>query len=152
MLSWLLNTTLMAIPFLIPVVIFLIARFKGFRWPIQKTLFGVAFLFYAASLIAFSVTAWQSGDPRVFFLAFYGLTESPSASTMTGYALQGLAVVALMFVVNWKTIMLYKGVDDGSGKTATLLAKIRGKAKAPSANAANATQKAEKTEETEKKD
>lgn len=148
MLSWLLNTTLMAVPFLIPVVIFMIARRRGFRWPIQKTLLGVAFLFYAASLLAFTVTAWQSNDPRVFFLAFYGLTEEPSAATLTGYALQGLAVVALMFVVNWKTIMLYKGVDDGSAQTAKILEKMKAKTEPAEAKPEEKTkEKAEEKQE-----
>ena len=53
-----------------------------------------------------------------------------------------------MFVVNWKTIMLYKGVDDGSAQTAKILEKMKAKTEPAEAKPEEKTkEKAEEKQE-----
>jgi uncharacterized membrane protein len=112
MLAWLVKTVLIAVPFALPVLIFMIAKKIGFRWRAQKLLLSLALAVYALSLFAFAMHARASGvDPGEFFRAFYGSPVSVSHWCMAGYVGQILAVVCLLFVVNWKTVRLFYGED-----------------------------------------
>ena len=102
MLSLLFNTLLTAFPFLLPIVILLIAKKTGFRYKQQRP------FFYGLALAAFAAHAVSAGGgAQEFFRAYYG---SPVEKTMLcygGFLGQGLAVVALLFVVNWSTVELF---------------------------------------------
>ena len=86
MLNWLIGTLFMAFPLLLPIFILMIARKIGYRWPAQRLFMRVA-------------------------LAFYGAASDATLLYYLGLACQILAIVALMFVVNWKVIRLYYGED-----------------------------------------
>lgn len=108
MLSLLFNTLLTAFPFLLPIVILLIAKKTGFRYKQQRPFFIASFVFYGLALAAFAAHAVSAGGgAQEFFRAYYG---SPVEKTMLcygGFLGQGLAVVALLFVVNWSTVELF---------------------------------------------
>jgi hypothetical protein len=112
MLAWLVKTVLIAVPFALPVLIFLLAKKIGFRWRAQKLMLSLALAVYALSLLAFAMHTRAAGaDPGEFFRAFYGSPIATSHWCMAGYVGQILAVVCLLFVVNWKTVRLFYGED-----------------------------------------
>lgn len=111
MLEWLIGTLMTAFPFILPVIILLIGRVRGYRWPIQRVLTMLALAAYAAGLFFFSVHTWTTGIPESFFLAFYGKPLERDIWCMLGYGGQFAAVVALLFAVNWRVIRLYSGEE-----------------------------------------
>ena len=106
--QFILQTLLTAFPFILPILILLIAKKVGFRYKAQRPFFRAAFVFYGLALAAFALHAYSSGGGAAeFFLAYYG---SPVEKTMLcygGFLGQGLAVVMLLFVVNWSTVTLF---------------------------------------------
>ena len=114
MLDWLIGTLVTAFPFLLPIIIHLIGRIVGYRWPVQRLLVSVALAFYSLALMVFAAHAWTVGlGAQEFFNAFYGKPVDRSMLVMCGYGLQTLAIVALLFCVNWRVIRLFYGEDDG---------------------------------------
>ena len=74
----------------------------------QRTAMKFAWGFYGLSLAAFLGHALTLGAGlQEFFLAFWGAPGTMGAWCYAGYAFQALAVIALMVVVNWDTIMLF---------------------------------------------
>lgn len=132
------NTLLIALPLLAPLLVLLIARRRGLRWPAQKKLLWASLGFWMLSLAIFAAEAFVQGAPQVFFKAFYGEFEELSTLVFCGYAAQLLALIALLLVVNWKTILLYRGIDDGDPRTAALAAKLRAVREKKAAKAAEA--------------
>ena len=113
MLGWLFNTLLLATPFLAPVLILMIARARGYAWPAQRRLVRAALVFYALGLAAFAAEAWQSGQSGLFFQAYYGqMPDGPTTLVRAGYGMLCLAIISLMFAVNWKTVRLFRGLAD----------------------------------------
>ena len=83
MLSLLFNTLLTAFPFLLPIVILLIAKKTGFRYKQQRPFFIASFVFYGLALAAFAAHAvLAGGGAQEFFRAYYG---SPVEKTMLCY-------------------------------------------------------------------
>ncbi len=72
----------------------------------------VALAFYATSLVLIGGHAAETGlGLQEFFNAYYGAASDSTLLYYLGLACQILAIVALMFVVNWKVIRLYYGED-----------------------------------------
>lgn len=114
MLEWLIGTLMTAFPFLLPIVIHLIGRIVGYRWPTQKLLVSVALAIYSLSLMVFAANAWTTGiGAQEFFNAFYGKPADKTTLVMCGYGLQTLALVALLLCVNWRVIRLFYGEQVG---------------------------------------
>lgn len=112
MLDWLIGTSVIAFPFLIPVIVLLIGRIVGYQWRIQRLLVSVAIMFYAVALFGFIAHANTLGlTLQEFFNAYYGKPEARTTAYYVGLTGQALAVITLMFVVNWKVIRLFKGED-----------------------------------------
>ena len=112
MLNWLIGTLFMAFPLLLPIFILMIARKIGYRWPAQRLFMRVALAFYAISLVLIGGHAAETGlGLQEFFNAYYGAASDATLLYYLGLACQILAIVALMFVVNWKVIRLYYGED-----------------------------------------
>ena len=108
MLQFILSTGIIAMPFLIPVVILICLRFWPMKQDGQRTAMKFAWGFYGLSLAAFLGHALTLGAGlQEFFLAFWGAPGTMGAWCYAGYAFQALAVIALMVVVNWDTIMLF---------------------------------------------
>lgn len=133
MLAWLVKTVLIAVPFALPVLVFLLAKKIGFRWAAQKLFLNLALAVYALSLLAFVLHVRDAGvDPAEFFRAFYGNPVSLTPWCTAGYIGQILAVVCLLFVVNWKTVRLFYGEDvdadtEGAKRFMRRFAKLRQK-------------------------
>ena len=105
MLNWLIGTLFMAFPLLLPIFILMIARKIGYRWPAQRLFMRVALAFYAISLVLIGGHAAETGlGLQEFFNAYYGAASDATLLYYLGLACQILAIVALMFVVNWKVI------------------------------------------------
>lgn len=112
MLNWLIGTLFTAFPLLLPLMILMIARKVGYRWPAQRLFMRVALGFYAVSLVFIGAHAAESGlGIQEFFNAYYGKASEATMLYYLGLACQMLAIVALMFVVNWKVIRLFYGED-----------------------------------------
>lgn len=112
MLDWLIGTSVIAFPFLIPVVVLMIGRIVGYQWRIQRLLVSVAIMFYAVSLFGFIAHTSMLGlSLQEFFNAYYGKPEARTVAYYVGLTGQALAVITLMFVVNWKVVRLFKGED-----------------------------------------
>lgn len=106
--GFIVSTLLTAFPVILPVIILLIAKLVGYRYPVQKPLMMTALALYALALLAFAAHGWITGlGPGEFFRAYYGHPAERTWACMTGYAGQALAVVALLFVVNWSTVRLF---------------------------------------------
>lgn len=106
--GFIISTLLTGFPVILPVIVLLIARLVGYRYPVQKPLMMAALAFYALGLIAFAVHGWTTGlGPAEFFRAYYGHPTEQTLACKAGYAGQALAVVALLFVVNWSTVRLF---------------------------------------------
>lgn len=106
--QFILQTLLTAFPFILPIFILLIAKKVGFRYPQQRPFFRAAFVLYGAALVAFAAHAFTFGDGAAeFFRAYYGSPVEKTTLCYLGFLGQGLAVVALLFVVNWNTIELF---------------------------------------------
>ncbi|MFR6359096.1 MAG: hypothetical protein ACLUNV_05455 [Sutterella wadsworthensis] len=110
MLNWLIGTLFMAFP-LLPIFT---PRSPQNRLPLvaQRLFMRVALAFYAISRTHRRACRWYrtrtSGIlQRLLRRGFW----MPPCSTTLGLACQILAIVALMFVVNWKVIRLYYGED-----------------------------------------
>ena len=74
----------------------------------------VALAFYAISLVLIGGHAAETGlGLQEFFNAYYGAASDATLLYYLGLACQILAIVALMFVVNWKVIRLYYGEGGG---------------------------------------
>lgn len=135
MLDWLIGTSVIAFPFLIPVVVLMIGRIVGYQWRIQRLLVSVAIMFYAVSLFSFIAHTSMLGlSLQEFFNAYYGKPEARTVAYYVGLTGQALAVITLMFVVNWKVVRLFKG-EDWKAKKAEPKADAKGEA-APAENAA----------------
>lgn len=112
MLNWLIGTLFTAFPLLLPLMILMIARKVGYRWPAQRLLMRVALGFYAVSLVFIGAHAADTGlGVQEFFNAYYGKASQATMLYYLGLASQVLAIVALMFVVNWKVVRLFYGED-----------------------------------------
>ena len=120
MLNWLIGTLFMAFPLLLPIFILMIARKIGYRWPAQRLFMRVALAFYAISLVLIGGHAAETGlGLQEFFNAYYGAASDATLLYYLGLACQILAIVALMFVVNWKVIRLEGSRrlhDEGGGR------------------------------------
>lgn len=135
MLDWLIDTSVIAFPFLIPVVVLIIGRIVGYQWRIQRLLVSVAIMFYAVSLFGFIAHTSMLGlSLQEFFNAYYGKPEARTVAYYVGLTGQALAVITLMFVVNWKVVRLFKG-EDWKAKKAEPKADAKGEA-APAEKAA----------------
>ncbi len=135
MLDWLIGTSVIAFPFLIPVVVLMIGRIVGYQWRIQRLLVSVAIMFYAVSLFGFIAHTSMLGlSLQEFFNAYYGKPEDRTVAYYVGLTGQALAVITLMFVVNWKVVRLFKG-EDWKAKKAEPKADAKGEA-APAEKAA----------------
>ncbi len=135
MLDWLIGTSVIAFPFLIPVVVLMIGRIVGYQWRIQRLLVSVAIMFYAVSLFGFIAhTSMLDLSIQEFFNAYYGKPEARTVAYYVGLTGQALAVITLMFVVNWKVVRLFKG-EDWKAKKAEPKADAKGEA-APAEKAA----------------
>ena len=145
MLDWLIGTLVTAFPFLLPIIIHLIGRIVGYRWPVQRLLVSVALAFYSLALMVFAAHARTVGlGAQEFFNAFYGKPVDRSMLVMCGYGLQTLAIIALLFCVNWRVIRLFYGEDDGMtarAKTAAVSAKAEAEKSAEAASAPTADDK-----------
>ena len=69
MLSLLFNTLLTAFPFLLPIVILLIAKKTGFRYKQQRPFFIASFVFYGLALAAFAATTYLACPPLAPYVA-----------------------------------------------------------------------------------
>ena len=128
MLDWLIGTSVIAFPFLIPVVVLMIGRIVGYQWRIQRLLVSVAIMFYAVSLFGFIAhTSMLDLSIQEFFNAYYGKPEARTVAYYVGLTGQALAVITLMFVVNWKVVRLFKG-EDWKAKKAEPKADAKGEA------------------------
>ena len=135
MLDWLIGTSVISFPFLIPVVVLMIGRIVGYQWRIQRLLVSVAIMFYAVSLFGFIAHTSMLGlSLQEFFNAYYGKPEARTVAYYVGLTGQALAVITLMFVVNWKVVRLFKG-EDWKAKKAEPNADAKGEA-APAEKAA----------------
>lgn len=135
MLDWLIGTSVISFPFLIPVVVLMIGRIVGYQWRIQRLLVSVAIMFYAVSLFGFIAHTNMLGlSLQEFFNAYYGKPEARTVAYYVGLTGQALAVITLMFVVNWKVVRLFKG-EDWKAKKAEPKADTKGEA-APAEKAA----------------
>ncbi len=135
MLDWLIGTSVISFPFLIPVVVLMIGRIVGYQWRIQRLLVSVAIMFYAVSLFGFIAHTSMLGlSLQEFFNAYYGKPEARTVAYYVGLTGQALAVITLMFVVNWKVVRLFKG-EDWKAKKAEPKADAKGEA-APAEKAA----------------
>lgn len=135
MFDWLIGTSVIAFPFLIPVVVLMIGRIVGYQWRIQRLLVSVAIMFYAVSLFGFIAHTSMLGlSLQEFFNAYYGKPEVRTVAYYVGLTGQALAVITLMFVVNWKVVRLFKG-EDWKAKKAESKADAKGEA-APAEKAA----------------
>ena len=104
MLNWLIGTLFIAFPCFFPIFILMIARKIGYRWPAQRLFMRVALAFYAISLVLIGGHAAETGlGLQEFFNAYYGAASDATLLYYLGLGVrQILAIVALMFVVNWK--------------------------------------------------
>ncbi|MBS5492350.1 MAG: hypothetical protein KHX35_08285 [Sutterella wadsworthensis] len=128
MLDWLIGTSVISFPFLIPVVVLMIGRIVGYQWRIQRLLVSVAIMFYAVSLFGFIAHTSMLGlSLQEFFNAYYGKPEARTVAYYVGLTGQALAVITLMFVVNWKVVRLFKG-EDWKAKKAEPKADAKGEA------------------------
>ena len=128
MLDWLIGTSVISFPFLIPVVVLMIGRIVGYQWRIQRLLVSVAIMFYAVSLFGFIAhTSMLDLSIQEFFNAYYGKPEARTVAYYVGLTGQALAVITLMFVVNWKVVRLFKG-EDWKAKKAEPKADAKGEA------------------------
>ena len=59
--QFILQTLLTAFPFILPILILLIAKKVGFRYKAQRPFFRAAFVFYGLALAAFALHAYSSG-------------------------------------------------------------------------------------------
>lgn len=135
MLDWLIGISVIAFPFLIPVVVLMIGRIVGYQWRIQRLLVSVAIMFYAVSLFGFIAHTSMLGlSLQEFFNAYYGKPEARTVAYYVGLTGQALAVITLMFVVNWRVVRLFKG-EDWKAKKAEPKADAKGEA-APAEKAA----------------
>ena len=135
MLDWLIGTSVISFPFLIPVVVLMIGRIVGYQWRILRLLVSVAIMFYAVSLFGFIAHTSMLGlSLQEFFNAYYGKPEARTVAYYVGLTGQALAVITLMFVVNWKVVRLFKG-EDWKAKKAEPKADAKGEA-APAEKAA----------------
>ena len=135
MLDWLSGTSVIAFLFLIPVVVLINGRIVGYQWRIQRLLVSVAIMFYAVSLFGFIAHTSMLGlSLQEFFNAYYGKPEARTVAYYVGLTGQALAVITLMFVVNWKVVRLFKG-EDWKAKKAEPKADAKGEA-APAEKAA----------------
>ena len=76
MLDWLIGTSVIAFPFLIPVIVLLIGRIVGYQWRIQRLLVSVAIMFYAVALFGFIAHANTLGlSLQEFFNAYSRLCQ-----------------------------------------------------------------------------
>lgn len=92
-------------------------------------------MFYAVSLFSFIAHTSMLGlSLQEFFNAYYGKPEARTVAYYVGLTGQALAVITLMFVVNWKVVRLFKG-EDWKAKKAEPKADAKGEA-APAENAA----------------
>ena len=135
MLDWLIGNSVIAFPFLIPVVVLIIGRIVGYQWRIQRLLVSVAIMFYAVSLFGFIAHTSMLGlSLQEFFNAYYGKPEARTVAYYVGLTGQALAVITLMFVVDWKVVRLFKG-EGWKAKKAEPKADAKGEA-APAEKAA----------------
>ena len=108
MLQFILSVGIIAMPFLIPVVILICLRFWPMKYDGQRLAMKFAWGFYGLSLAAFLGHALTlSAGLQEFFLAFWGAPGTMGVWCYAGYAFQALALVSLMCVVNWDTILLF---------------------------------------------
>ena len=127
--QFILQTLLTAVPFILPILILLIAKKVGFRYPQQRPFFRAAFVLYGAALVAFAAHAFTFGNGAAeFFRAYYGSPAEKTTLCYLGFLGQGLAVVALLFVVNWNTIELFfmksKKASNASNEREEALASV----------------------------
>ncbi len=101
------NTLLTALPFLIPVIVLMIARLRPPAWKPQRFFLRLSLGFYFAALGCFAANAVEEGTPMAFFGAFYGTIPDKTALVFWGYGLVSLATLAMFCVVNWDTVRLF---------------------------------------------
>ncbi len=127
MFDFLYHTVLTALPLLIPVFVLMAERLRPVRERSRRLWLRAAFVAYALSLVLLIVNAWAAGDGGLFFLAFYGSLETVPPIVYAAYCLQLAASLALLIVINWKTIQIFffarktesgKSPDAGSGERA----------------------------------
>ena len=112
MLNWLIGTIFMSFPLLLPLFILMIARKVGYKWPAQKLCVHAALCFYLLSLPLLAFHAVQSGlGMQEFFNAYYGKATDATVYYYLALLCQVIALVGLMFAVNWKVIRLFYGED-----------------------------------------
>lgn len=112
MLEWLLGTLTTAFPFIVPVIVLMVAQFTGYRWSAQRYFTYLALALYGFSLIAFGIHATGTDDVlNEWFRAFYGTPYEKTTWCLLGFWAQGLAAVSILFAVNWRVIRLFYGED-----------------------------------------
>ncbi|BBF23641.1 hypothetical protein SUTMEG_15320 [Sutterella megalosphaeroides] len=101
------NTLLTALPFLIPIVVLMIARLRPPAWKPQRIFLRLSLGLYFAALGCYAANAVEEGTPMAFFGAFYGTIPDKTPLVFWGYGFVILAIVAMFFVVNWDTVRLF---------------------------------------------
>lgn len=101
------NTLLTALPFLIPVIVLMIARLRPPAWKPQRIFLRLSLVLYFAALGCFAANAVEEGTPMAFFGAFYGTIPDKTPLVFWGYGFVILAIAAMFCVVNWDTVRLF---------------------------------------------
>lgn len=103
-----LNAGIIAMPILIPLIVLIAMKRWPMKWKGQRIAMRAAWVFYGLALVAFGLHARAcAAGAQEFFLAWWGVAATSTEWAYAGWALQGFAVVALMFVVNWNTVRLF---------------------------------------------
>lgn len=103
-----LNAGIIAMPILIPLIVLIAMKRWPMKWKGQRIAMRAAWVFYGLALVAFGLHARAcAAGAQEFFLAWWGAAATSTEWAYAGWALQGFAVVALMFVVNWNTVRLF---------------------------------------------
>lgn len=105
---WIVGTLLTAFPWVLPLVILLIAKVKGFSSIRQRRFFWVSLMAYGLALVALLMHCM--GEPKgisLFYEVFYRGATPPSVWAYVAYALELVAAVCLLVVINWKTLTLF---------------------------------------------
>lgn len=133
--QFILSTLVTALPAILPVFVLMCTRIRPMRFRAQRNLLLLAIAAYAGAIGAFAAhAAGLAGGVAEFYAAFYGTPARMTGWCMAGYAGQGLAVFALMLIVNWTTIL----GNLGRGPKAEAAAAEAARAKAERARDAGA--------------
>lgn len=102
-----LNTGVLACPFLFPLAILIFVKRPKFRftWKPQQLFVLLFFVLYAFSLLLFVAHAYAT-QPGVqeFFSAFWGVPVVLTTWCFAAYMAQALSCVALLFALNWGVV------------------------------------------------